>query len=101
MASFDINPFPDKRRVLKTWIAESSGDAASIQSLMEAAPYFGIDSRRALELLSTVEAGVDRWRQIDRNIGMTAAELSAFETAFEHEERLYARQIINRNSHAS
>ena len=60
--AFDINPFPDRRRVLKTWIAESIGDAARIQSLMEAAPYFGIESRRACALLSTVEGAVARWR---------------------------------------
>ncbi len=92
--AFDINPFPDKRRVLKTWIAESIGDAASIQSLMEAAPYFGIESRRACALLSTVEGAVARWRQIGKEIGMKASELNAFETAFEHQERLSARRII-------
>lgn len=92
--AFDINPFPDRRRVLKTWIAESIGDAASIQSLMEVAPYFGIESRRACELLSIVEGAVARWRQIGKEIGMKASELNAFETAFEHEERLIARRII-------
>lgn len=92
--AFDINPFPDKRRVLKTWITESTGDAASIQSLMEAAPYFGIEFRRACVLLSTVEGAVARWREIGKNIGMKASELNAFETAFEHAERASARRII-------
>jgi serine/threonine-protein kinase HipA len=91
---FDINPFPNRRRVLKTWIAESVGDAASIQSLMEVAPYFGIESNRACALLSTVEKAVARWQQIGKNIGMKASELKAFETAFEHEERLLARSVI-------
>jgi len=92
--AFDINPFPDKRRVLKTWINESRGDAASIQSLMEVAPYFGIEFRRACTLLSTVEGAVARWRQIGKEIGMKTSELNAFETAFEHEERLSARRIL-------
>ena len=92
--AFDINPFPNKRRVLKTWIAESVGDAASIQSLMEVAPYFGIESKRACAILSTVEGAVARWRQIGKNIGMKTSELNAFETAFEHEERLFTRRII-------
>lgn len=90
--AFDINPFPDKRRVLKTWIAESMGDAASIESLMEATPYFGIELRRARSLLSAVEKAVARWRQIGKEIGMNALELDAFEAAFEHEERLSARR---------
>ena len=92
--AFDINPFPDRRRVLKTWIAESVGDAASIESLMDVAPYFGIESRRACEILSVVEGAVACWRQIGKDIGMTASELNAFESAFEHEERLSARRII-------
>ena len=95
--AFDINPFPDRQRVLKTWISESTGDAASIESLMQAAPYFGIESRRACELLSTVEGAVANWRQIGKEIGMKTSELNAFETAFEHEERHIARRIISRN----
>ena len=94
--AFDINPFPDRRRVLKTWIDESLGDAASIRSLMEAAPYFGIEARRACEILSNVEEAVAGWRQIGKAIGMKSSELNAFETAFEHEERLYAQHVIRR-----
>lgn len=65
---------------------------------MGIAPYFGIELRRACELLSTVEEGVSRWRQIGKNIGMKASELNAFENAFEHEERISARRIIDKNS---
>jgi serine/threonine-protein kinase HipA len=92
--AFDINPFPDKRRTLKTWITKGTGDAASIQALMEVVPYFGIDFSRACVLLSAVEAAVSRWRQIGKNLGLTTSELNAFETAFEHEERRYARKIL-------
>ncbi len=51
--AFDINPFPDKQRVLKTWIAENQGEAASIQMLMEVVPYFGIDFKRACPSFSS------------------------------------------------
>jgi serine/threonine-protein kinase HipA len=96
--AFDINPFPEKRRVLKTWITEGSGEAASIEMLMDAAAYFGIDRPLATTLLATVEAAVARWRQIGKNIGMTSAELDAFEPAFEHEERVRARTLLGRSS---
>jgi serine/threonine-protein kinase HipA len=92
--AFDINPFPNRRRVLKTWIAESAGDVASIESLMGAASYFGIEFGRACQILSAVEEAVDRWRQIGKDIGMKASELDAFESAFEHEERLSVRRIL-------
>lgn len=94
--AFDINPFPDRQRALKTWIAESTGDAASIELLMEAAPYFGIEFGRACTLLSAVERAVSSWRQIGKDIGMSVSELDVFETAFEHEERLSARRITRR-----
>lgn len=96
--AFDINPFPYKRRVLKTWISESAGDAASIQQLMESASYFGLNPKRAGHLLSAVETAVSNWPQIGKNIGMTQNELIAFETAFEHEERIIARRIVDKLS---
>jgi serine/threonine-protein kinase HipA len=92
--AFDINPFPDKSRVLKTWISESSGAAASIEALMEVLPYFGIALPRAIQILKKVEAAVARWREIGASIGMTRKELSPFEPAFEHSERDVARRII-------
>ena len=92
--AFDINPFPDRRRVLKTWITESIGDAASIQALMESAPQFGINPERARAILGKVEHAVSRWKQIGKEIGMKPLELKSFETAFEHEERVIARRIM-------
>jgi len=74
------------------------GDAASIQSLMEVAPYFGIESRRACAILSTVEEAVSCWRQIRKELGMKSSELNAFEAAFEHEERLSAKRIIRQHT---
>ena len=95
--AFDINPFPDKRRALKTWIAEDSGDAASIEELMAHAPYFGISFKHACQILSQVETAVSQWRRIGHQIGMTTHELAAFETAFEHEERMIARRISQKS----
>ena len=99
--AFDINPFPDKSRALKTWISESSGDAASIEALMAVLPYFGIALARARELLKKVEAAVSRWRVIGAHIGMTKKELGAFESAFEHPERELARRIARAGAKVS
>jgi serine/threonine-protein kinase HipA len=93
--AFDINPFPDKRRTLKTWITEGTGDSASIQSLMEASLYFGINLKRAYDLLADVESAVSRWRQIGSKLGMTTKELNSFESAFEHQERHVVCQILS------
>jgi serine/threonine-protein kinase HipA len=41
--AFDVNPFPDRRRELKTWISEDAARAASIDALMAVAAYFKLD----------------------------------------------------------
>jgi serine/threonine-protein kinase HipA len=90
--AFDINPFPDRERELKTWITEDAGPQATIEALMAAAPYFQLTAGRAREILAEVDGAVLRWRQVGRAIGMSELELEQFADAFEHEERAAARR---------
>lgn len=92
--AFDINPFPDRRRELKTWISEEAGPDASIEALLEAAPYFQITSARAREILAAVDGSVGRWRDRGRALGMSEVELEQFAEAFEHDERAKAQRAI-------
>ena len=94
--AFDINPFPDRARELKTWISEETGPEASIEALMAVAPYFRLDGRGAQRIVHEVEASVARWRDEGHNLGMTDAELDQFEDAFEHEDRELARKLGKR-----
>jgi serine/threonine-protein kinase HipA len=91
--AFDINPFPDRVRELKTWISEDTGPAASIEALLSVAPYFRIAKDRARRIVQEVGASVARWRQEGKQLGMSTAELDQFEDAFEHEERDVARKL--------
>src|SRR5207244_5600222 len=61
--AFDINPFPERVRELKTWISEDAGPEASIDALMSVIAYFRIANARAKEMLGQVEAAVARWRE--------------------------------------
>lgn len=92
--AFDLNPFPDRARELKTWIAEDSGPAASIEPLLDTAPYFQVSAARAKEILFDVVRAVSRWRDRARSLGMTNAELDAFADAFEHEELDVAKRCV-------
>jgi serine/threonine-protein kinase HipA len=92
--AFDINPFPDRVRELKTWISEEAGPEATVEGLMSVIPYFRITPKRAREILSAVEHAVAGWRKKGRAIGMTEAELDQFTDAFEHPEREAARKAI-------
>lgn len=85
--AFDLNPFPDRVRELKTWISEKTGPEATISALLSAAPYFRISPARAKEILSTTERAVSGWHKTGRGLGMSDDELDQFSAAFEHSER--------------
>jgi serine/threonine-protein kinase HipA len=92
--AFDINPFPERVRELKTWISEKSGPEASIEALMESAPYFRIPLKRAKDILAHVESAISSWREVGKQLGMTKNELDQFQPAFEHHERLAVQRLV-------
>ncbi|WP_237355848.1 type II toxin-antitoxin system HipA family toxin [Xanthobacter sp. YC-JY1] len=92
--AFDVNPFPERVRELKTWVSEEAGPEASIDALMSVAPYFRIASARAKAILTEVEAAVATWREEGRALGMTNEDLASFADAFEHGERQAAKRVL-------
>jgi len=92
--AFDINPFPDRVRELKTWISSDTGPEATIDALMSVIAYFRITVRRAKEILRNVERAVSTWRKAGRSLGMSDRDLERFAEAFEHPERKAAQKIV-------
>ncbi len=84
--AFDLNPFPDKERALKTWISEDAGETASVGEALAVAPLFGFTSGAELTVLSQVRLAVGRWKDIAKTIGMSAADVDDFAPAFAHPE---------------
>ncbi|MDP1611758.1 MAG: HipA domain-containing protein, partial [Sulfuritalea sp.] len=82
--AFDLNPFPDKARALKTWIAEDSGDTASLAQAPAVAPLFGLSAPAAAAVLAEVQAAVAGWRGVAAAIGMSAADIASYAPAFEY-----------------
>jgi serine/threonine-protein kinase HipA len=93
--AFDVNPFPERARELKTWISEQSGPEASVEALMSICAYCRIDVAKAKSILKTVNQAVAKWRRRGREIGMSDIELDQFIDAFEHKERTSATNITN------
>ena len=89
--AFDLNPFPDRVRELKTWISPDTGPEATIEALHSIAPYFKISKARGRDIVREVEREVARRREVGQALGMTNAELEPFVPAFEHAEREAAR----------
>lgn len=92
--AFDINPFPERVRELKTWVSEEVGPEATVDALMSVTPYFRIADARAKAVLAEVEAAVATWREEGRTLGLAGADLESFSDAFEHAEREAARRAI-------
>ena len=92
--AFDINPFPDRVRELKTWPAEDTGPEATIDASLAVCAYFGIGPSRARTIIAEVEATVGRWREEGRSLGMTSRELESYADAFEHPQREAARRAL-------
>jgi serine/threonine-protein kinase HipA len=93
--AFDVNPFPDRARELKTWISEEAGPEATIDALMSVIAYFRITSKRAHAILAEVEDAVSAWQEEGRALGMTSEELGAYANAFEHDERRAVRAVLS------
>ena len=92
--AFDVNPFPERVRELKTWISEETGPEASIDALLSTTDYFRIASTRARQILREVEHAVSGWRKVGRSLGISVRELELFAEAFEHPERKAAQKAI-------
>ncbi len=93
--AFDINPFPDRARELKTWVSADTGPEATIDALMSVRAYFRISAGRAKEILREVERAVAGWRKAGQALGMTHRDLEDFADAFEHPEREAAQKAAN------
>ena len=92
--AFDINPQPYRHRHLETGISELSGNAASIEAAVDAAPFFDIDRDAAVAMLSGMVSTIDeRWRACCGAAGMTAEEIERYQPAFDHAESRTARRI--------
>lgn len=92
--AFDINPQPHRHRHLETGISELSGNEASIEAALEAAPFFEIDLEVARTMLGDMVRAIDgRWRIECHKSGMNARETDSYSPAFEHEETRIARRL--------
>ena len=92
--AFDINPQPHRRRQLETGISEISGNAASIEAAVDAAPFFDIEREAAVVMLSGMVSTIDeQWRACCLAAGMTPAEIEMYEPAFDHDESRIARRL--------
>ena len=89
--AFDVNPEPHRHRHLETGISELSGNAASLEAALEAAPFFEVRRDQAAEIATAMASRIRReWRGRLAAAGLSDAEIRSYEPAFENEEARWA-----------
>ncbi len=84
---FDVNPQPERHRLLKTAIMEGAPFKASLDQALEAAEFFSLSLIEAKERAGTMARKVHgTWKAIMRRHGVTGRELTNLEPAFAHGE---------------
>ena len=80
--AYDLNPIPlaEKARELTTWISEEGPDA-DLDLARSAAPYFALDAFRANAIIDEIATALDGWRDIARELRMSASDLAVYATA--------------------
>ncbi|SOC30542.1 type II toxin-antitoxin system HipA family toxin [Thalassospira xiamenensis] len=85
--TFDINPVPEIGSSLKTAVSEIHGTELSIANLIDAAPYFDIDTDKAAEVLYDMAATIaSQWRREAAKIKMSGADIRYLTPAFDNSQ---------------
>ena len=96
--AFDLNPMVGKVRESKTPLSEDTGAIDSIGLLLGECEYFDLARAQGLQVIAEVLEALASWRQVGQqpDVGMAAAELSAFQEAFEHDQTKAAQNLVGR-----
>jgi serine/threonine-protein kinase HipA len=93
--AYDLNPVPemDRVRVNQTPISEDP-EEPSIAGALAVAPRFGIRVPAAKRILREVFTAVSAWRRTAGRLGLKAATLDAYASAFDHARMDEARRLL-------
>ena len=84
---FDVNPQPERHRLLKTAILEGEPFEASLELALEAAEFFSLSGSEARAMASRMARQIQQsWQRIMRDHGVTGRDLGQLAPAFEHRE---------------
>lgn len=91
--AYDLNPMPvDVKPRHHALTLNETDDASSIDTAYSVASYFGLKMPEAKKIAAEVGAAVLAWRDVAASHGLTSAQISRMESAFEHEDLAKAVQ---------
>jgi hypothetical protein len=84
---YDVNPQIERTKVVKTEIARGSGEAATIEALIDEPQDFGMKPALAREIVRDMAANVAaRWRAVAADVGLSSRQIAELAPAFDHGE---------------
>jgi serine/threonine-protein kinase HipA len=93
--AYDLNPVPEMDRV-HTWKTPISEDREepSIEGALSVGSRFGLETPEAKAILREVYGAVSQWHKTAGKLGIKAATLEPYTSAFEHELMDEARTLL-------
>ena len=81
LESIPLSPLEEKARELTTWISEEGPDT-DLGQARRVAEYFAMKGEQAETIISEVAAALHGWQNTARRLGMSAADIAVYATAF-------------------
>jgi serine/threonine-protein kinase HipA len=91
--AFDLNPNPEPGPKHLATAIDDGETEARIDTLLDVAPYFRLESEDAVAILKQVADATADWRTAASHIGLSASEIRRMEPAFVHEAASDAAQL--------
>ncbi len=84
---FDVNPQPERHRLLKTAIIEGEAFEAAVDRALEASEFFSLPLAEAKQRAGIMARQIQStWQKTMRRYGVSGRDLSQLGPAFEHQE---------------
>jgi serine/threonine-protein kinase HipA len=92
--AFDLNPDPEPGSKHLSTSIEFGDTTASLATLMGVRDYFGLGDTEARSVLGETHEATAGWREAATSLGVDPTGIAAMESAFEHDQRKLAKEIL-------
>lgn len=92
--AFDLNPDPEPGSKHLSTSIEFSDTTALLATLMGVRDYFGLGDAEARSVLGEAHEATAVWREAATSLGVDSAGIAEMESAFEHDQRKLAEEIL-------
>ena len=78
---YDINPSPDNKNILSTYITQTD-NAQDIDLALSVCEYFDLDINSAKQIINDLKNVIKNWQNVAKQLGLNKSEIDKMESAF-------------------